>query len=486
MGAAKASADLPLCPLWLRSDDPNFSRIRQGCNFNRKLLPACEAGMPSLSQSRNIEGELRTNPRRRECTKEWTIIAYLAMDNNLVEFGEENLQDLAWGKAKDQAHRVDLLVQANFKGKPGKRYIFEADNDGQRVVDAVAKDFRETGMNTGDPKTLREYLAWAVEEFPARHYFLIMGGHGDGWAAQIPREHASAPGADAGRLGHGIAYDETHKDWLTIPDLNRVLDQVSDRFLGQDPLDVYAADACFMQQAEVVFELRKHAKFIYGSVPVMAYQGLPYAAILENFVNGKYAEARNLAMDLPQLMVASYKDKNDRVFASSIDTSLLDSEFAESLNRLGAAGQKWLQDSKQYLVDIFLITGLARSSISPQGSVVELRDFLGKLTDALSAGNSPGGEVADATKNFLAAAQEMQAVVDKVVVSKAAGASYESVGSRIGGLSIWLPSSMPAYNNFQENLMHSNLHRIFCDCSREKTEPNAWGLFLRAVFVPHL
>src|SRR3990167_10502646 len=99
--------------------------------------------------------------------------------------------------------------------------------------------------------------------------------------------------------------------------------------MGGEPFDIYAADACFMQQAEVAFELRKQARFLYGSIPVMAYKGLPYVELIRNFVDGKYPEARELALDLPRLMVDSYRDKNDKVYASTVESEPLETELTE-------------------------------------------------------------------------------------------------------------------------------------------------------------
>ena len=467
---------LPLCPASLRSDTPGFREIRRTCDFNRKRLPPCPVGQPSIDPYQlDWLNQPMLHARRRECAKEWTVIAFLAMNNDLNDFGEDDLGELAWGKALDREHRVDVLVEAAFRDRPGKRYVFEANLDSGRPSDVVVKDFRGIEHNTGDPKTLENYLEWAVEEFPARNYMIVIGGHGDGWAATVPKP-AAAPNASSGRLGNGLARDDTFNDWLTIPDLKHVLTRVSNTYLGGSVFDVFAADACFMQQAEVAFELRNHANFIYGSIPVMAYQGLPYTELIRGFVEGKYDSPRTLAIDLPKLMLASYKDKNDRVYASTIDATVLREEFADSLLELGRAGSAWFEASADKIMDSFQMTSIISDTIQHQNSVVEFRDLLGKWEASLAA-EEPR------TAPLKTAIQKMRTTLERTMISHAYGDRYLPLRDRILGLSIWFPSSMASFRNFEEELSSSRLHSIDCKCSFGHLEPNAWGLFLRNIFT---
>lgn len=459
-------------------------------------LPDCPPGTASLDPWRTdwLTGYPRLNAKRKDCVKEWTVIVFLAMDNDLNWFGEDDLGELAWGKTQDKDHRIDVVVEADFRERAGKRYVFEASPERNGPGAAVVRDFHAEASgerNTGDPRTLEAFLEWAMENFPARRYALIVGGHGDGWAATLPKpsELGGANARDPGRIGNGIALDETTgdpalpKDWLTVSDLRRVLTRVANRHRGGKPLELYAADACFMQQAEVAFELRNQAKFIYGSVPVMAYQGLPYAALLKNFVDGKYPSERALALDLPQLMVDSYKDENPRVYASTVETEKLAQEFAPALFALGRAGSAWLASSEDRLMDAFRVTSPIANAITHQNSVVELRDLLLEWRKAFASMPGAAAERETLRANVLASLAGVEVALKNSVVASAAGERYAGERERIGGLSIWMPRGLPAYRSFQEHLRYSSLHRFGCDCAEDPLRPNDWGLFLRSAFT---
>ena len=512
-----------LCPESLRSSDPHFDSMRRTCDFNRKRLPPCPSGLPSLSERRGINGELRLQPARRTCTKEWTVIAFLAMDNHdLSEFGEDDLGEMFWGKAKDLDHSFDLVVEADFfatmdKPRSGKRYVIEALGDGFRSRDSIFRDYRDNEQNTGDPRTLEKFLEWAVEEFPSRNYFFIMGGHGDGWAATNPRElrHRAENAALAagnsgnGRIGNGIALDENtgttgEKDWLTVPDLRRIFARVQNVYLGGDPIDVYAADACFMQQAEVAFELRDHARFLYGSVPVMAFEGLPYEEILSRFARGLYDSssgvdgARVLALDLPPVMLNSYRDKNDRVYASSIDTSLLESDFAPALSALGQAASEWLRHGRGEKIERqFLVSGAARGAVAYQSAVIELRSFLQEWEKQLDIPPLPqmSGEPAlpptaaqsQAEANLRSKIISLNQALERLVIAKAWGARYQVWESRLGGLSIWMPGTGAHWLSFGAQATRSQLHRYFpAELVNEEFRGgrSPWSVFLETLHQP--
>jgi hypothetical protein len=230
-----------------------------------------------------------------------------------------------------------------------------------------------------------------------------------------------------------------------------------------------------MQQAEVAFELRNHANYIYGSIPVMAYQGLPYTDLIRGFVEGKYPDGRSLAIDLPKLMLASYKDKNDRVYASSIDASVLREEFANSLLALGRAGSAWFAASTDRIMDSFQMTSIASETMQHQNSVVEMKDLLGKWKASLV--EEPRSEP------VRQAIQQMETTLGRTMISVAYGDRYLPFASRIQGLSIWFPTSMASFRNFEEQVESSRLHQIGCNCSFGHLEPNAWGLFLRGIFT---
>ena len=567
---------LPLCPAKLSSIDPDFRTKIKGCDFNRKKLPPCPQGMVSLNPNHQPNNPLTNpeNPRRRNCTKEWTLLVYMAMDNDLNDYGEEDLGEIFLSKVEDKEHGFDLVVEADLYQRTGKRYAAERSSSG-RVTIQKFKDYHGNEQNTGDPKTLENFLAWGIEAFPARHYMLIVSGHGDGFAALRSkariRELIKTAPQDAnnntanetlyseaniefplGRAGHGIAYDERigedveGDDWLTVSDLRHVLNRISRTYLGGEPLDFYGADACLMQQAEVAFELRRNARFIFGSVPIMPHQGLPYNKIIENFAASKYsfssivtrlAEASSdsnqttdgaieLAKDLPQILVDSYTKTIEeggqgitpRVMASVIDTEKLGDEFSRRLWEFGKAGVEWLRTTPNFLDAKFLVNNAAEAAIAYQRSTVDFKDFLLHLESELKALSNPSSlnelnslgnpsslnelnsvdsiSSSDSSSEIALAAFRREVValreqLESAIVASAWGERYALKSDRLSGLSLWMPGTIMGYNALKEVMANSHFYRCSCDSAYKKPKGlaggsrtlNYWGTFLGYVFA---
>ena len=107
--------------------------------------------------------------------KPWTVMVYIAADNNLTNYGVTSLKQM---KA---AGGDSVNVIAEFNTGPlrtNKRYLF----DGGTLFGSIKQDqigkFGPT--DAGDPENLAAFINWSTEHFPADHYFVIIDGHGGG------------------------------------------------------------------------------------------------------------------------------------------------------------------------------------------------------------------------------------------------------------------------------------------------------------------
>ena len=113
-------------------------------------------------------------------TKKWTIMVYLAGDNNLSEDmvtalkgmqsvgSNTNINLLA---CYDSVHPMIPITYYQFK---------EADEDRPLSSYGVEEIPVETEGAQAPTKILNDFVKWCSEEHPARNYILILSGHGDG------------------------------------------------------------------------------------------------------------------------------------------------------------------------------------------------------------------------------------------------------------------------------------------------------------------
>ena len=107
--------------------------------------------------------------------KQWTVMVYLAGDNNLDGAGAIDLGEM---KAVGSTAGINVVAQFDRSGKTRetKRYFLR--KGGSLAKDAVA-GLGET--NAGDPDVLASFVDWGTKNYPARHYALVVWNHGNGW-----------------------------------------------------------------------------------------------------------------------------------------------------------------------------------------------------------------------------------------------------------------------------------------------------------------
>jgi hypothetical protein len=303
--------------------------------------------------------------RRRDCYKPWTILVYMAADNDLAPYAYWDLYEMEAGyrsgrEAAGSSARSDLLVQLSAPGSTDSRRIHMFQSPEPYRSDLKLEDFRQRGASgvrspvaSVVPRTeggkpvaaaadLDRFLEWGIREYPAEHYMVVIWGHGQGWApaavpdggsqliasqrdlkglkaaremfGELPKSEAkAAPLATedfSSRHFGGLAFSSSQGTFLDIPSLHKSLRKAEEKLLDGRPIDVYASDACLMQMVEVATEISDSARFIAGSSQVENYLGLPYRRMMFEINTGRFSGERSrpgvagsrLAHDEPYLL----------------------------------------------------------------------------------------------------------------------------------------------------------------------------------------
>lgn len=244
----------------------------------------------------------------------WTVMVYLAGDNDLDGAGVGDLKEM---KKVGSKNGVNIIAQFDRIGKKGttKRYFIRPGG----VLDAdIVKDLGE--INTGDPKVLIDFILWGAENYPAEHYLVVVWNHGAGWDDEniyrlartikmgISRKSQSISDTDFGAKStipfasmraiesrrmrravfstsiekalttRAIAFDDDAGDFLDNIELKKVFSAVTAK-LGRK-LDIVGMDACLMNMVEVQYQLKDEALFCVGSEEVEPGDGWPYDTVL--------------------------------------------------------------------------------------------------------------------------------------------------------------------------------------------------------------
>ncbi len=242
---------------------------------------------------------------------EWTIMVFSSAKNDLERFLLSDINEMELVGSTDKLNIVvEVGRMQGYDASDGdwtgvRRYLIQKDSDMTKIGATMVQDL---GMiDQGDYRNLAAFGKWAKEKYPAKKYMLIVSNHGDGW---LKNKAASAE-------NKGISYDEESGNHITTPELALAM-----REIGK--VDVFSTDACLMQMAEVVYEIKDHADFIVGSEETEPGDGYTY----NDFLGPIAARPAMTPQEAGRLTVDAYANHYDKI----------NQGYTQSLARASAVG----------------------------------------------------------------------------------------------------------------------------------------------------
>ena len=481
---------------------------------------------------------------------DWGVMAYLAGDNELANEMVRALKQIesryetgadrnGGGEGSVPIRPVAVQFDPSGAGLPTQRYYFgekqltqetepvetttllEAYR--QKLPKPDAEEFNET--NTGNPAALSGFVHWAMTDpnlgaSEADNYALVLSGHGSGATEEVfLRDHSPEDALSVRELDKALD-NARHmvyiaKNWqgsepLTAERLRKELDWRIDPETREDPeekkkrprlpprstrLALLGLDACFMNMAEVCYDIRDHADYVVGAQGFEPAFGWPY----DRIIRGAQAESDLTAGKLAEIIVKEYVDYYsdfDKTAGCSVDLAAIKTGSLEDLVTPLKSLAGALQNALDYpaLRDQIVLAHWKAQRYKFE-QYVDLYDlceclslrFLSK--DLPSRGliydrpdnNTEAPPVGDVKDQIVKACKAVKEAVEEcVLVSRCSGYAYQH--SR--GLSIYFPwAKMPlphAYTHFR--LVQETNWGNFLDDYLEKTcreprsgfEPSEW------------
>ncbi len=411
-----------------------------------------------------VKSQKRKNAGGAGAGADWTVMVYLAGDNNLDGAGVADLREM---KKVGSSASVNVIAQFDRGGSRGttKRFYLRKSTDLPK--DAV-QDLGET--DTGDPRVLCDFFRWGVKHYPARHYLLVIWNHGAGWddsnlyanhgdyfsgdpppiarkgvvmnaegsVARAPAPKARpvpmAQARSAIRRAHralfastvdtmvrsrAIAFDDQAKDFLDNMELKRALGEMK-KLLGR-PLDLIGFDACLMAMLEVNYQIMATARYAVGSEEEEPGNGWPYDRILKALAKKPAMAPDELARTVVAQYAASY-GVGEGVTLAAVDLGQSDS-LAAAVEKLGESLLKRVGNQSATTL-LSAVRAKVQEYSAPYDDYVDLVDLCDGLQRLL--GDAVVTEACTAVK---------QAVAKMVLASAAKGSQV----ARSHGISIYFP-----------------------------------------------
>ena len=122
-----------------------------------------------------IFGHSNSNVSAEDEIPEWGFYVYMAGDNTLYDELTDDLNEMKMVGSNDELDIV-ALTDKNYDND-SKLYHVLKHNLVERNLTEVNSTW-ENELDMGDGDTLRDFLIWASDEFPAKKKILIIWNHG--------------------------------------------------------------------------------------------------------------------------------------------------------------------------------------------------------------------------------------------------------------------------------------------------------------------
>lgn len=434
--------------------------------------------------------------------KEWTILNFMAADNDLETYAYRDLYEMEAGYSSGQVRAgstatTDVIVELDTRGNEGIRRLHMMQrSDVYNGPLTNEKDIRSPVIQTLDEdkapaqvgKRLKDFLLWGAKNYPSQKLAVIIWGHGQGWGVSSSTE--SKRNARNNKYG-GIAFDDTQKSVLSILELKTILAEVV-KSIGRK-IDVLVFDSCLMQSIEVLTEVSASVRYIVGSTQSQNFLGLPYRRLLYEVNSRRYLgqnekcgddSACSLARMIPPLTKASWNPRlgsqgkvdpegykwftmsavnSDELRQILLPTTV---DFSQSLlsfisaDKSRSAELQLLLENRQKL---------PRFSKGP----IDLGEFSGRILQWLAQENFVGPETEKLQKSI----HNLRGALAKSIMSYSYGPNYQGVDNYLLGffkvLSVWLPQSREDYMARRSSFAKSTFFNV---------GDAAWARFLAELY----
>lgn len=302
-----------------------------GCEQAKTIPALTESGTPPAAASYKtmklgadgvleisrpkIENNIGSTPVGEAGT--WTIFVYMS---------GSNLESATYGGTADMNEMCEATIansadSENSENRENIRFVVQTGGAERWYNDAVSAETlqrhvisngkRETVAelplaSMGEAATLRNFIKWGVENYPAEKMGLVLWGHG------------------RGSLGGVCKDDLFDNDYLELSEMNSALSEAS--AVMTDKLEFIGFDACYMGTLETADICASYARYMVASEELEPADGWNYTALGELLAKEPNADWDKISETFCEsFLTASEKSEHlSRVTLSVIDLSQID------------------------------------------------------------------------------------------------------------------------------------------------------------------
>ena len=434
------------------ADDPNNSVIRiykttDGNVSGEKLFsqyfePGIYEALLVVDGFLLASSKFKVNnpPVTSEKKPSWTVMVYANGDNNLTT---NLLRDLLEMEYYGSDENFNIIVQADFDSTESStlnsfnippnsqdktsryRIIKNEDPSSGKFSTPAVEIMPEQDMD--DPKVLKEFLNWAISDYPADRYGLIFWDHG---------------GQFFGFGGDHQNSQRTGWSGLFTADIKEVLSETLQNY-GISKLDFISFDTCLMGGVEVLVDFYELCD-IYIANPELDYGD-----------GWDFKNALGYLKDFPSISSIEFAKKEIEFWDNHHSTQEADKAYkvhtAYDMSQFENFNSKFISFSNELskfsLTKYDVVPKIRRNAIQYYNTGSRIRAGTNDETDFIDIGGFSKNLFETVDGDLKVASYELFEAINSLVISKSVG---EFRGDATG-LSIYYPNNGGAHIFYQES-----------------------------------
>jgi 8-oxo-dGTP pyrophosphatase MutT (NUDIX family) len=232
---------------------------------------------------------------------DWTIMVYIAGDNNLETNALDDLDEMELVGSSDTVNIIVLMDTLTLI-EGTHWYVIEAAADEIDHIDldagvndcdceAVAGACPDGDLNMGDGAVLKDFIVKAADYAPAENYMLVLWDHGGGW--------------------YGVCWDDSSVreedgriDRLTVEEFGTAIREAEEE--AGIRFTVIGFDACLMSMIEIAYEIRDLADYMISSVTGIPVAGWPYDLSFDELIADSSIDVLTLSEEIIEGYIEYY------------------------------------------------------------------------------------------------------------------------------------------------------------------------------------
>ena len=346
-------------------------------------------------------------------TAAWTVLVYMAADNNLEKAGIDDLIEMLGVKASQDVNVIvqidrtvgfyDLGVAGLANWESMKRF---------RVSDGRLEELADLGeLDTGVPKTLSDFLSWGLRTYPAERRAIVLWDHGNAWRGYGGDDTSDKDQLDEIEIAQGMA-DGIHG-------------------AGLQTVDMIGFDACLMSSTSTAELVQGFTRYLVASEELVPGNGWDYQASLQYLVDHPDADAPSFAATIISAFYAQSRANREHrdVTCNLLDLSKFPAVEAAMSSLLDVA-ETHLADTARDIADAQL-HALEYGHHADPTMAHHMRD-LGDFARRLADGDSV----------YASGAASLKQALQSLVVTSAYGSNKKDST----GLSVYFPPRSAFYD----------------------------------------